>query len=94
MGSDLFYPEERPRRRVRVDPFWIDETPVTNSQFAKFVAETGHRTLAEIPPDPADYPGMLPHMASARALDDHPVVHVASAFVASSAANSPLLPIL
>lgn len=60
MGSDRFYPEERPVRTVRVEPFWIDETPVTNAQFAAFVAATGYRTLAEIAPDPADYPGMDP----------------------------------
>jgi formylglycine-generating enzyme required for sulfatase activity len=68
MGSDRFYPEERPRRRVRVDPFWIDEAPVTNRQFAAFVAATGYRTFAEIPPDPADYPGMSPQMARAGSL--------------------------
>src|SRR5882757_2643585 len=65
MVSDHFYPEEQPRRRARVDPFWIDATPVTNGQFAEFVAATGYRTVAEIPPSPADYPGM-PH-ALARA---------------------------
>lgn len=117
MGSDRYYPEERPQRQVRVDPFWIDETPVTNRQFDAFVRATGHKTLAEIAPDPKDYPGMLPHMArpgslvftppteavpldnpggwwtfhfgaywrrpygrhGPKALDDHPVVHVAYA---------------
>ncbi len=63
MGSDRFYPEEAPVRRVRVDPFWIDETPVTNREFARFVDATGHRTLAEIAPDPRDYPDMRPEMA-------------------------------
>ncbi len=63
MGSDAFYPEERPARRVQVDPFRIDETPVTNRQFAAFVRATGYRTLAEIAPDPADYPGMPKEMA-------------------------------
>ncbi len=63
MGSDAFYAEERPRRRVQVDPFWIDAAPVTNGEFARFVAETGHRTYAEIPPNPADYPGMDPALA-------------------------------
>jgi formylglycine-generating enzyme required for sulfatase activity len=63
MGSDRFYPEEAPVRRVRVDPFWIDETPVTNVQFAEFVAATGHVTFAEIAPDPKDYPGMPPELA-------------------------------
>lgn len=68
MGSESFYPEERPRRRVRVDPFWIDEAPVTNRQFAAFVAATGYRTFAETAPDPADYPGMPPEMARAGSL--------------------------
>lgn len=57
MGSDRFYPEERPVRRVRVDDFWIDETPVTNRQFAAFVEATDHRTFAEIVPDARAYPG-------------------------------------
>jgi formylglycine-generating enzyme len=68
MGSEYFYPEERPRRRVCVDAFWIDETPVTNRQFAAFVAATGYRTFAETPPDPADYPGMPPELAKAGSL--------------------------
>ncbi|WP_069064439.1 formylglycine-generating enzyme family protein [Sphingobium sp. RAC03] len=63
MGSDRFYPEEAPVRRVQVDGFWIDEAPVTNRDFARFVAATGHVTLAEIAPDPKDYPGMDPASA-------------------------------
>jgi formylglycine-generating enzyme required for sulfatase activity len=63
MGSDRFYPEESPVRLVSVSPFAIDETPVTNAQFATFVAETGHNTCAEIAPDPKHYPGMSPDMA-------------------------------
>lgn len=62
MGSERFYPEEAPARRVRVDDFWIDQHPVTNRQFAAFVEATGHRTLAEIAPDPRDYPGLLPEL--------------------------------
>jgi len=68
MGSDRFYPEERPRRRVRVAGFWIDETPVTNRDFAAFVAATGYRTFAEIAPNPADYPGLPPELARAGSL--------------------------
>ena len=68
MGSDRFYPEERPRRRVSVAGFWIDETPVTNRDFAAFVAATGYRTFAEIAPDPADYPGLPPELARAGSL--------------------------
>ena len=62
MGSDHHYPEEAPAHRVTVDGFWIDRTPVTNRQFKRFVIATGHKTFAEIPPDPKDYPGALPHM--------------------------------
>jgi formylglycine-generating enzyme required for sulfatase activity len=56
MGSDSHYPEEAPIRRVTVGGFWIDEHPVTNLEFTRFVKETGHITLAEKPPDPAAYP--------------------------------------
>jgi formylglycine-generating enzyme len=63
MGCDEGYPEEAPTRRLAVGDFWIDETPVTNAQFAEFIAATGYRTLAETAPDPRDYPGMLPEMA-------------------------------
>jgi formylglycine-generating enzyme required for sulfatase activity len=63
MGCDDGYPDEAPARRVTVGDFWIDETPVTNAQFAEFVAATRYKTLAETAPDPRDYPGMLPEMA-------------------------------
>ncbi len=68
MGSRAFYPEEANLRQVRVDSFRIDETPVTNRAFARFVAATGHVTTAEIPPDPKDYPDMLPGMDRAGSL--------------------------
>ena len=71
MGSESFYPEEAPLRRVKVDSFHIDETPVTNAQFAAFVAATGYVTIAEIAPDPKDYPGMPPEMARAGSLVFH-----------------------
>ena len=56
MGSDRFYPEERPVRSVAVTSFRIQAHPVTNAAFGHFVAETGHVTVAERVPDPADYP--------------------------------------
>lgn len=65
MGSADFYPDERPVRQVSVEDFSIDETPVTNADFAAFVRDTGHVTVAETAPDPADYPGMPPEMARA-----------------------------
>lgn len=68
MGSEAFYPEEAPVRRVRVDSFWIDETPVTNLQFADFIEATGYVTVAEVAPDPKDYPGMIPGMDRAGSL--------------------------
>jgi hypothetical protein len=42
--------------------------PVTNERFARFVATTGHVTFAEIPPNPADYPGALSNMLYAGSL--------------------------
>src|SRR3546814_20926315 len=68
MGSEHFYPEEAPLRQVRVDGFWIDAAPVTNRDFARFVAETGHVTAAEIAHDPSDYPGLLPGVDRAGSL--------------------------
>jgi formylglycine-generating enzyme required for sulfatase activity len=47
MGSDDYYPEERPSRLVAVARFWMDLHPVTNAQFARFVAATGYATGAE-----------------------------------------------
>jgi formylglycine-generating enzyme len=68
MGSDSGYPEEAPSRVVEVDGFWIDTTPVTNAMFARFVQETGWLTLAEISPDPHDYPGAAPELMVAGSL--------------------------
>lgn len=62
MGSDEHYPEEAPAHRVSVDGFWMDVCTVTNREFARFVAETGHVTLAERPANPDDYPGALPEL--------------------------------
>ena len=77
MGSDKHYPEEAPAHRVTVDGFWMDRYPVTNRQFKEFVRATKHVTVAEIIPDPKDYPGMLPHMIYAGSLmfspPEHPV---------------------
>lgn len=62
MGSNDHYPEEAPAHPVKVDGFWIDDTPVTNRKFMAFVKATGHVTMAEKAPDPKDYPGALPEM--------------------------------
>ena len=60
MGSERFYPDEAPVRRISVAGFWIDPYPVTNTQFAAFVDTTGYVTEAERVPDPALYPGAPP----------------------------------
>src|SRR3954451_12223309 len=60
MGSEDFYPEERPVRSVELDGFWIDERLVTVADFRRFVKATGYVTVAERPLDPADYPGAEP----------------------------------
>ncbi len=57
MGSDHHYPEEAPAHRTAVPGFWIDRTPVTNAEFQRFVKASGYRTQAELPVDPAAYPG-------------------------------------
>ncbi|MFJ9586799.1 SUMF1/EgtB/PvdO family nonheme iron enzyme [Streptomyces acidicola] len=46
---DEGYPEdaESPVRTVRVAPFRIDTTAVTNARFTDFVRATGYRTEAE-----------------------------------------------
>jgi sulfatase modifying factor 1 len=64
MSSKEHYPEAAPVHRVTVDGFWIDRTLVTDRQFKA----TGHRTFAEIPPDPKHYSDALPHMLYAGSL--------------------------
>jgi len=56
--ADCGMPDAEPVHLVAVDPFWMDETPVTNKQFAAFVAATGYVTIAERIPDAKDYPGV------------------------------------
>lgn len=68
MGSDDHYPEEGPAHRVTVDAFFMDRTPVTNAEFARFVEATGYVTEAERPPDPRLYPGIRPEMIYAGSL--------------------------
>ena len=60
MGSEDWYPEERPVHTVTVDGFWMDDHQVTVAEFRRFVKATGHVTLAEQPPNPDDYPDADP----------------------------------
>ena len=66
MGSDRFYPEEGPVRTVAVPDLWVDEHPVTNAAFRRFVKATGHVTVAERPPDPRGLPRRRPRRPGAR----------------------------
>ena len=75
MGSDQFYPEEGPAREIEVDGFAIGRGPVTVSEFARFVENTGYVTLAERPPDPADYPDADPSLLVAGSAVFHPTAH-------------------
>jgi len=65
MGDDGGPQDERPRHRVNLPAYWMDTYPVTNAEYARFVAETGYRA-------PCHWP------ESAYPLDkaDHPVVNV------------------
>ena len=60
IGNDHFYAEERPLREVTVADVWFDRHPVTNAEFAAFVEDTGHVTVAETAPDADDFPGADP----------------------------------
>jgi sulfatase modifying factor 1 len=62
MGSESFYPEERPVRRITVEGFWMDERPVTAAEFRRFVRATGYVTLAEQAPAAEDYPDADPEL--------------------------------
>ena len=62
MGSDDFYPEERPVHRVSVEGFWMDATPVTAAEFRRFVRETAYVTVAERPLDASLYPDADPEL--------------------------------
>ena len=62
MGSEAFYPEERPIHDVAVGAFAIDRHQVTHREFAAFVAATGYITVAERPLDPAEFPGAPPDL--------------------------------
>src|SRR5262245_51038540 len=52
--------DARPLHRVSVDGFWMDETEVTNAQFAQFVKETGYVTIAERTPTKEEFPTAPP----------------------------------
>ena len=62
MGSEAkgARPDERPVHQVKVDPFWMDVTEVTNQEFGRFVEATHYLTTAEKPPRAEDIMAQLP----------------------------------
>ncbi len=48
--------DARPVHRVHVDGFYMDQTEVTNKEFAEFVKATGYTTVAETKPTKAEFP--------------------------------------
>lgn len=69
--------DARPIHRVYVDGFFMDQTDVTNRQFAAFVNATGYITVAERTPRAEDFPGVQAANIFAGsvvfAAPDHPV---------------------
>ena len=55
-------PDTLPVHLVTVDGYWLDKTPLTNAEFAKFVQATKYLTIAERKPDPKDFPGADPKL--------------------------------
>jgi len=46
-NDDRIREDETPAHDVDLDGFWMDEVPVTNREFARFVEQTGYKTFAE-----------------------------------------------
>ncbi len=84
-------PTDQPQHLVQLDAYWIDQTPVTNAMFARFVQATSYQTEAEkvgsgyaFDPKTLDWEEVRgaewrhPHGPSSDVVDtgDHPVVQV------------------
>src|SRR5262252_5788032 len=69
--------DSRPIHRVYVDGFFMDQTDVTNVEFAKFVKATGYLTVAERKPRQEDFPNAPPENLVTGSVvfspPDHPV---------------------
>ncbi|HUX76559.1 MAG TPA: SUMF1/EgtB/PvdO family nonheme iron enzyme [Anaerolineae bacterium] len=53
------------KEKIELPEFWIDKTPVTNAEYARFVAATGHEP-----------PQHWKHKTPPKEIADHPVVYV------------------
>jgi sulfatase modifying factor 1 len=60
MGAADGRSDEQPVHQVTLAGFWMDKTPVSNEDFARFVKATGYVTVAERAPDPKDFPPDVP----------------------------------
>jgi formylglycine-generating enzyme required for sulfatase activity len=63
--ADCNMPDAMPVHAVTVNGFWMDATPVTNAQFDQFVKATGYKTVAELQPNPKDFPEADPSLLKA-----------------------------
>lgn len=83
--------DQRPAHAIQISAFWLDATPVTNRQFARFVQQTGYQTTAQRQGesrvfDPltgtwhqvkgADWQHPKGPTSSLMGREDYPVVHV------------------
>lgn len=89
IGSEDGDDDEKPAHTVSLDAYWIDQTEVTNTMFAKFVNDTDYITDAEQAGESfvfesgtgkqksgADWQHPLGPDSSISAIMEHPVVHV------------------
>lgn len=59
MGTDdPEFLDASPIHQVTLEGFYMDEHEVTNAEYERFVRETGYKTVAELPLNPADFPGV------------------------------------
>ena len=56
IGAGAQLPEEQAGRRLRISPFCLDRTEVSNDRYAAFVAATGYVTVAERPLSVEQFP--------------------------------------
>src|SRR5215211_4272399 len=66
------FDDEHPQRKVFVSAFWIDGYEVTNTDYARFVRETGHR----IPENANPSATLWEHGAPLPGIENHPVINI------------------
>lgn len=71
MGSAQGQEDARPVHTVELSGFWMDTTPVTNAEFARFVAATHYITVAERTPSATELPNVPTDKRIAGALVFH-----------------------